>query len=115
MPTYDYTCQACGKHLELFQSMSERPKRKCPACGALKLKRHIGTGAGFVFKGSGFYLTDYRSDSYKADEKQAKGESASGAGDSAGSKEKAKGQGASKSKDTKPAKEKASKKKGPSD
>ena len=65
MPTYDYVCQACGHALELFQSMSEAPKRKCPACGKLKLKRQIGMGAGIVFKGSGFYETDYRSDSYK--------------------------------------------------
>ena len=72
MPTYDYTCQACGKDLELFQSMTERPKRKCPHCGALKLKRHIGTGAGIVFKGSGFYETDYRSASYEKGAKQAK-------------------------------------------
>lgn len=71
MPTYDYTCQACGKELEIFQPMTESPKRKCPECGALKLKRHIGTGAGFVFKGSGFYQTDYRSESYKADKKKA--------------------------------------------
>ena len=65
MPTYDYVCQACGHALELFQSMSESPKRKCPECGKLKLKRQIGMGAGIVFKGSGFYETDYRSDSYK--------------------------------------------------
>lgn len=65
MPTYDYVCQACGHALELFQSMSEAPKRKCPECGKLKLKRQIGMGAGIVFKGSGFYETDYRSDSYK--------------------------------------------------
>lgn len=72
MPTYDYTCQACGHQLELFQSMTERPKRKCPSCGALRLKRHIGTGAGIVFKGSGFYQTDYRSSSYEEGAKQAK-------------------------------------------
>jgi len=65
MPTYDYVCQACGHALELFQSMSESPKRKCPECGKLKLQRQIGMGAGIVFKGSGFYETDYRSDSYK--------------------------------------------------
>lgn len=65
MPTYDYVCQACGHALELFQSMSESPKRKCPECGRLKLQRQIGMGAGIVFKGSGFYETDYRSDSYK--------------------------------------------------
>src|SRR5688572_30417643 len=70
MPTYDYVCNACGHALEIFQSMSESPKRKCPACGKSKLERRIGAGAGFLFKGSGFYLTDYRSKSY-ADGKSA--------------------------------------------
>ena len=65
MPTYDYRCGNCGHELEIFQSIKENPKRKCPACGAMKLERVIGAGAGFIFKGSGFYLTDYRSDSYK--------------------------------------------------
>jgi putative FmdB family regulatory protein len=65
MPTYDYECRACGAELEMFQSITESPKRKCPECGALKLVRKIGTGAGILFKGSGFYQTDYRSDSYK--------------------------------------------------
>jgi putative FmdB family regulatory protein len=65
MPTYDYRCEACGHELELFQNISEAPKKKCPACKKPKLKRKIGGGAGFLFKGSGFYLTDYRSDSYK--------------------------------------------------
>jgi putative FmdB family regulatory protein len=65
MPTYDYECRACGAELEIFQSMSESPKRKCPECGKLKLSRKIGTGAGILFRGSGFYETDYRSDSYK--------------------------------------------------
>ncbi len=64
MPTYDYICDACGHALELFQSMSESPKRKCPSCGKLKLKRQIGMGAAVLFKGSGFYQTDYRSESY---------------------------------------------------
>jgi len=65
MPTYAYECQACHQAAEFFQSMSESPKRKCPACGKLKLKRKIGTGAGILFKGSGFYETDYRSQSYR--------------------------------------------------
>jgi putative FmdB family regulatory protein len=65
MPTYDYHCEACGHQLEMFQSISESPKRKCPRCGRSKLKRRIGAGAGIIFKGSGFYQTDYRSDSYK--------------------------------------------------
>ncbi len=65
MPTYEYLCEACGHEFELFQSMSASVKRKCPDCGKLKLKRLIGAGAGVIFKGSGFYQTDYRSDSYK--------------------------------------------------
>jgi putative FmdB family regulatory protein len=65
MPTYDYECDACGHEFELFQSISEPVKRKCPDCGKPKLRRLFGTGAAVVFKGSGFYQTDYRSDSYK--------------------------------------------------
>ncbi len=65
MPTYEYLCEACGHEFELFQAMSASVKRKCPDCGKLKLKRLIGTGSGVIFKGSGFYQTDYRSDSYK--------------------------------------------------
>ena len=65
MPTYDYVCRGCGHELELFQNISEAPKKKCPACKKNRLERKIGGGAGFLFKGSGFYLTDYRSDSYK--------------------------------------------------
>jgi putative FmdB family regulatory protein len=65
MPTYDYVCDACGHTFELFQSISEPVQKKCPKCGKLKLRRLFGTGAAVVFKGSGFYQTDYRSDSYK--------------------------------------------------
>lgn len=72
MPTYDYECQACGETVEIFHPMSEEPRKKCPSCGKLKLKRQLGAGAGFLFKGSGFYITDYRSDDYK---KKAKAES----------------------------------------
>lgn len=75
MPTYEYLCEACGHEFELFQTMSASVKRKCSECGKLKLKRLIGAGAGVIFKGSGFYQTDYRSDSYKkaaeADKKAA--------------------------------------------
>ena len=71
MPTYDYRCKACGHALEVFQSISEGPKRKCPACGRNQLERQIGAGAGLLFKGSGFYQTDYRSAAY---EKAAKAE-----------------------------------------
>jgi len=65
MPTYDYECDACGHTFELFQSYSAPVEKKCPECGKLKLRRLFGTGAAIVFKGSGFYQTDYRSDSYK--------------------------------------------------
>lgn len=65
MPTYEYRCRACGETSEIFHSMADAPKRKCPACGKLQLERLIGTGGGILFRGSGFYETDYRSDSYK--------------------------------------------------
>jgi putative FmdB family regulatory protein len=88
MPTYDYECDACGHAFELFQSISDPVKKKCPECGKPKLRRLFGTGAAVVFKGSGFYQTDYRSESYKkAAEKdkpagdsksESKGESKSG-------------------------------------
>jgi len=65
MPTYEYVCESCGHELERFQSITARPLRKCPKCGKNKLQRLIGTGAGIIFKGSGFYQTDYRSESYK--------------------------------------------------
>jgi putative FmdB family regulatory protein len=64
MPTYEYHCDACGFDFEKFQSMSAEPVRKCPHCGKNKVKRLIGTGAGLIFKGSGFYITDYRDKSY---------------------------------------------------
>ena len=72
MPTYDYECDACGHEFELFQSIKESVKRKCPECSKLKLRRLFGTGAAVVFKGSGFYETDYRSDSYKKGAEKAK-------------------------------------------
>ena len=65
MPTYDYICEACEHRFELFQQMSAPHERTCPECGKDALKRLVGTGAGVLFKGSGFYETDYRSDSYK--------------------------------------------------
>ena len=69
MPTYDYLCEACGHRFEEFQSMAAKPLRKCPQCKKSALERLIGAGAGVIFKGSGFYQTDYRSDSYKQAEK----------------------------------------------
>jgi len=71
MPTYDYECGACGHRFELFQSISDGARRKCPACGRLKLRRLIGAGAAVLFRGSGFYQTDYRSPEY---ERKAKAE-----------------------------------------
>ena len=65
MPTYEYLCAECGFEMERFQSITANPLRKCPECGKFKLQRLIGTGAGIIFKGSGFYETDYRSESYK--------------------------------------------------
>lgn len=65
MPTYEYVCKSCGHEMEAFQPMTEAPKRKCPECGKNTLERKIGTGAAVLFKGSGFYQTDYRSESYK--------------------------------------------------
>jgi putative FmdB family regulatory protein len=65
MPTYEYACDDCGHEFEEFQSITARPLRKCPKCGKLKLRRLIGSGGGVIFKGSGFYETDYRSASYK--------------------------------------------------
>ncbi len=64
MPTYDYRCNACGHEFEEFQMMSEAELKKCPECKKNKLERLIGMGAGFLFKGSGYYQTDYRSKSY---------------------------------------------------
>ncbi len=66
MPTYDYQCSACGHRYEMFQRMSDRPKRTCPKCKG-RARRLIGTGAGLLFKGSGFYTTDYRSAGYRKD------------------------------------------------
>ena len=96
MPTYDYKCTACKHAFEVFHSMTEL-KRKCPACGKNALERQIGTGGAVIFKGSGFYQTDYRSESYK---KAAASES--------GNKPESKAEGKSESKpeskpDTKPA------------
>jgi putative FmdB family regulatory protein len=72
MPTYEYKCNACEHEFELFQSIKAPSVRKCPECGKLKVKRLIGIGAGVIFKGSGFYQTDYRSESYRKDAEKDK-------------------------------------------
>ncbi|HSI36307.1 MAG: FmdB family zinc ribbon protein [Phycisphaerae bacterium] len=101
MPTYDYKCSACGHEFELFQSMKAAPVKKCPNCGKAKAKRLIGTGAGLLFKGSGFYITDYRSDSYNKSA-SADTSSSSSSAESKGGESKG---GESKSGDAKPAAE----------
>ena len=65
MPTYDYVCDACQHEFEAFESIKAEPQKVCPACRAEALRRKIGPGAAILFKGSGFYQTDYRSESYK--------------------------------------------------
>jgi len=65
MPTYDYICDSCGHEFEAFEPITSQPRTDCPECNLPKLRRKIGPGAAILFKGSGFYQTDYRSDSYK--------------------------------------------------
>ncbi len=90
MPTYDYICDSCQYEFEAFESIKADPQTICPACGAEQLRRKIGPGAAILFKGSGFYLTDYRSESYKkgaeADKSASSGESSkNGSSDSTSS------------------------------
>ncbi|MBN8628676.1 MAG: zinc ribbon domain-containing protein [Planctomycetes bacterium] len=100
MPTYDYECEACGHKFEQFQSMKDEALTKCPECKKKKLRRLFGTGGAIVFKGSGFYQTDYRSESYKKSA-AADSKSSSGGGDSGssggGSSSSSKGDSGSKS------------------
>ena len=77
MPTYEYECQSCGHTFERFQSMTDEPVKRCPVCRC-KVRRLIGTGAGIIFKGSGFYETDYRSSSYQQAAKKESEASSSG-------------------------------------
>src|SRR5438067_12948510 len=74
MPTYEYKCQAGGHQFEKFQSMSAAPIRRCPKCDKNQVRRLIGMGAGLIFKGSGFYITDYRDAGYKEKAKAESGE-----------------------------------------
>jgi len=92
MPTYAYECRDCSHGFEQFQSITAGALRKCPSCGKLKLQRLIGSGAAIIFKGGGFYQTDYRSKSYQAGEKAEKDgqgkETKEGSSSSKSSKEK---------------------------
>lgn len=93
MPTYDYVCDACEHTFELFQSIKDDPIKKCPNCGKKKLRRLIGPGAAIIFKGSGFYQTDYRSASYTkgaAAAKKSVSDNGNGAAKSDAKKEKVK-------------------------
>jgi len=80
MPHYDYVCDACGHTCEIYQSIKAEPKKKCPECGKQKFRRLIGGGAAIMFRGSGFYITDYRSDSYKSGASSDKKSSSGGKG-----------------------------------
>jgi putative FmdB family regulatory protein len=84
MPTYDYSCDACHHEFEVFEPITAPPQKKCPKCKKSKLRRLFGAGAGLIFKGSGFYQTDYRSDSYKkaAEAEKPKTDSAGASSDS---------------------------------
>lgn len=87
MPTYDYVCSECGYRFEKFQQMKDEPIRVCPQCHKESVQRLIGGGNGFLFKGSGFYITDYRNSSYeKAKKAETTASSSSSAPDAAKSK-----------------------------
>ncbi|HEX5724691.1 MAG TPA: FmdB family zinc ribbon protein [Longimicrobiaceae bacterium] len=79
MPTYEYRCPACGAEFEKFQKMSDEPGAECPACGAAA-ERRLSAGAGLLFKGSGFYITDYRGEGYKKSAEAEKPVSGEGKG-----------------------------------
>jgi putative FmdB family regulatory protein len=84
MPTYEYECQKCGHRFDRFQKMTDEPLKRCPKCRA-KVKRLLGTGAGLIFKGSGFYQTDYRSKNYADAANREKSDKDSKAGKKDGS------------------------------
>jgi putative FmdB family regulatory protein len=103
MPTYEYKCTACGHTFEKFQSITAEPIKRCPQCGKAKAKRLISAGAGLIFKGSGFYITDYRDAGYK-DKAKAESGAASGGDGAADSKGEAKSDSKAEARvDTKPA------------
>jgi putative FmdB family regulatory protein len=86
MPTYEYACSKCGHGFEQFQSMRDDPLKKCPKCGKPALKRLLGTGAGLIFKGSGFYITDYKNKSGGSDSKASEASKSSASKSASGDK-----------------------------
>ena len=109
MPTYDYECQACGHAWELFQSMKDDPIKSCPKCKKRKAKRLMGLGAGLIFKGSGFYETDYkRAGSGKKESGGDSGESQSSSAESKGTEKKSSGSDAKTKKEPTHKKDKSS-------
>ncbi len=98
MPTYDYLCEGCGHRFELFQKVDDQLKHTCSECGEKKLKRLIGAGGGILFKGSGFYETDYRSSEYKKRQKEESGTASKESSKESPKKEKSDGGNSSKSK-----------------
>ena len=93
MPTYDYSCDACQHTFEVFEPITAQPQKKCPRCKKPKLRRLFGVGGGLVFKGSGFYQTDYRSEAYKraaaADTPSSDAKAASDSGSNGSTKKQA--------------------------
>jgi putative FmdB family regulatory protein len=94
MPTYDYRCDGCRHEFDAFQSITDAPLRKCPKCGKQKLRRLIGTGSGIIFKGSGFYETDYKRSRTGGAEKSGGGKG--GGGEKSPEKKPGKSEGKSK-------------------
>jgi putative FmdB family regulatory protein len=92
MPTYDYECEKCGHRFEAFQSISEKPLKSCPECSG-PVKRLIGAGAGLIFKGSGFYITDYKNKTTKHEPKKRSTPPKKGDGTTSGGAETGSGTG----------------------
>ena len=97
MPTYEYECEKCGHRFERFQSMTDDPVKRCPECRC-KVRRLLGTGSGIIFKGSGFYETDYRSSDYKEKAKKETSTAAPSSETKGESKSESKSEGASEGK-----------------
>jgi putative FmdB family regulatory protein len=95
MPTYEYECRKCGNRFDVFQGMTEPPKKRCPKCKG-RVDRLLSTGGGFLFKGTGFYSTDYRSDGYKKAAKADSDGAAKPSGDKASAKKETTGSGSAK-------------------